>query len=155
MSLLGKFPHLRILSLHGNHLQMIPLMTNLQLTHLDISKNPIQIDSYLLDSLYSLTTLEHLVVDGTSEELDRIVENLPNLKTLNGSPVIRERRVDPNKNILQKMKSNLYLEKDKLEKMTLSFLKKFQPTEKADADFSSSFDEILIEYKEFMANVVN
>ena len=46
---------------------MLPLMTNLQLTHLDISKNPLDIDSYLLDSLYSLTTLEHLKIDGSEK----------------------------------------------------------------------------------------
>ena len=93
MRLLKKFPNLVALSLHGNSLKMLPLMTNLQLTHLDISKNPLEIDSYLLDSLYSLTTLEHLKIDGSDKDLDRIVENLPTLKTLNGHKVIRERRI--------------------------------------------------------------
>lgn len=44
---------------------MLPLMTELKLTFLDLSNNPLQIDNFLLDSLFSIPTLEHLLIDAS------------------------------------------------------------------------------------------
>jgi hypothetical protein len=59
------------------------------LVTLDVSNNPLQIDNYLLDSLFTLTSLENLSIDGTEADIERVLENLPNLKTLNKKKVVR------------------------------------------------------------------
>lgn len=68
-------------------------MSQLNLTTLDISNNPLEIDNYLLDSLFSLPSLQNLNIDGSEAELQRILENLPNLKVLNKKKVIREKKL--------------------------------------------------------------
>ena len=45
--------------------KMLPNLGELRVRKLDLTRNPIKIDNYLLDSLFSLRTLEHLSIDGT------------------------------------------------------------------------------------------
>jgi Leucine-rich repeat (LRR) protein len=104
MALLHKFPNLVTLSLHGNHLKMLPMMSELKLISLDVTNNPLEIDHHLLDSLFSVQTLENLCIDGSEDEFERILENLPNLKTLNKKKIIREKKIDNNNPFSMKMK---------------------------------------------------
>ena len=98
VNLLSKFKNLRELSLHGNRLNSIPPLSSLQkLTILDISNNPIKvkhrvmkIDNVLLDRLFQLPYLEHLIVDSTSQERETIIEHLPKLKSINREYINRE-----------------------------------------------------------------
>ena len=57
-----------MLSLHGNHLKTLPIMNRLENLHdLDISNNPIVVDKFLLDSLFSLPNLIRLKIDVQKE----------------------------------------------------------------------------------------
>lgn len=60
-----------------------------------------------MDSLFSLRTLEHLEIDGNEDELERVVENLPELKSLNGKKIVREKKVDKKNDIGLKYKNAL------------------------------------------------
>ena len=49
-----------------------------------------KIDNVLLDRLFQLPYLEHLIVDSTSQERETIIEHLPKLKSINREYINRE-----------------------------------------------------------------
>ena len=91
ITILKKLKKLKSLSLHGNRLQKIPLANELEsIQELDLSRNPLKIDHFLLDSLFSFPNLNSLVIDGTEDEMQKIIENLPKLLRLNGRKILRK-----------------------------------------------------------------
>lgn len=66
--------------------------------------------------------MEHLSINANEAEIERILENLPNLKTINKKKVVREKLVDKRNDLGERMKISLRQEKEKIKELAKGIL---------------------------------
>lgn len=94
MDILRQFPNLKILNLHGNHIQALTDLTPIcQLQILDLSNNHItHIGQQEIHFLQQLTALQILNIDLNDNEAlkNTIIASLPSLQILNGDYIQKQ-----------------------------------------------------------------